>query len=102
MGLLLIASYRFVWSRCMGPGAGRCSALSGAWRSACCKVKPRSEARILSIVIYAVWAGLLLVAVKPLLAALGTAGFILAGHGRGDVHRGDYLLLDAMRHAHGI
>ena len=40
------------------------------------EIKPRSEARILSIVIYAVMGWIVLVAVKPLLAALGTAGFI--------------------------
>jgi hypothetical protein len=38
------------------------------------EIKPRSEARILSIVIYAVMGWIVLVAVKPLLAALGTAG----------------------------
>src|SRR3989344_7473967 len=46
------------------------------------EIKPRSEARILSIVIYAVMGWIVLVAVKPLIAALGTAGFIwLAGGG---------------------
>lgn len=46
------------------------------------EIKPRSEARILSIVIYAVMGWIVLVAIKPLLAALGTAGFIwLAGGG---------------------
>ncbi|TBU98109.1 PAQR family membrane homeostasis protein TrhA [Stutzerimonas kirkiae] len=39
------------------------------------EIKPRSEARILSIVIYAVMGWIVLVAIKPLLAALGTAGF---------------------------
>ncbi len=39
------------------------------------EIKPRSEARVLSIVIYAVMGWIVLVAVKPLLAALGTAGF---------------------------
>jgi hemolysin III len=39
------------------------------------EIKPRSEARILSIVIYAVMGWIVLVAVKPLLASLGTAGF---------------------------
>ncbi len=39
------------------------------------EIKPRSEARILSIVIYAVMGWIVLVAVKPLIAALGTAGF---------------------------
>jgi len=46
------------------------------------EIKPRSEARIMSIVIYAVMGWIVLVAVKPLLAALGTAGFMwLAGGG---------------------
>ncbi|MFF7105597.1 PAQR family membrane homeostasis protein TrhA [Pseudomonas sichuanensis] len=39
------------------------------------EIKPRSEARILSIVIYAVMGWIVLVAVKPLLSSLGTAGF---------------------------
>lgn len=39
------------------------------------EIKPRSEARVMSIVIYAVMGWIVLVAVKPLLAALGTAGF---------------------------
>lgn len=46
------------------------------------EIKPRSEARVLSIVLYAVMGWIVLVAVKPLLAALGTTGFIwLAGGG---------------------
>jgi len=39
------------------------------------EIKPRSEARILSIVIYALMGWIVLVAVKPLLQTLGTAGF---------------------------
>lgn len=39
------------------------------------EIKPRSEARIMSLVIYAVMGWIVLVAVKPLLAALGMAGF---------------------------
>jgi hemolysin III len=39
------------------------------------EIKPRSEARILSIIIYAVMGWIVLVAVKPLLHSLGTAGF---------------------------
>ena len=35
------------------------------------EIKPRSEARVLSIVIYAVMGWIVLVAVKPLIAALG-------------------------------
>lgn len=46
------------------------------------EIKPRSEARVLSIVIYAVMGWIVLVAVKPLIAGLGMAGFIwLAGGG---------------------
>ncbi|MDY7566941.1 hemolysin III family protein [Pseudomonas sp. RTC3] len=39
------------------------------------EIKPRSEARVMSLVIYAVMGWIVLVAVKPLMAALGTAGF---------------------------
>ncbi|UVJ43759.1 hemolysin III family protein [Pseudomonas sp. LS1212] len=39
------------------------------------EIKPRSEARVLSIIIYALMGWIVLVAVKPLLAALGLAGF---------------------------
>lgn len=39
------------------------------------EIKPRSEARILSIIIYALMGWIVLVAVKPLLQSLGTAGF---------------------------
>ncbi|HZX16616.1 MAG TPA: hemolysin III family protein [Pseudomonas sp.] len=46
------------------------------------EIKPRSEARVLSIVIYAVMGWIVLIAVKPLIAALGMTGFIwLAGGG---------------------
>jgi len=40
------------------------------------EIKPRSEARVMSIVIYAVMGWIVLVAVNPLIAALGMAGFI--------------------------
>ncbi len=39
------------------------------------EIKPRSEARIMSILIYAIMGWIVLVAVKPLIAALGMAGF---------------------------
>ena len=39
------------------------------------EIKPRSEARVLSLVIYAVMGWIILVAVQPLLAALGREGF---------------------------
>jgi hemolysin III len=40
------------------------------------EIKPRSEARVLSLVIYAVMGWIVLVAIKPLLATLGLAGFL--------------------------
>ncbi|MWV11347.1 hemolysin III family protein [Pseudomonas sp. R-28-1W-6] len=40
------------------------------------EIKPRSEARVLSLVIYAVMGWIVLVAIEPLLAALGRDGFI--------------------------
>ena len=40
------------------------------------EIKPRSEARVMSIFIYAVMGWIVLVAVKPLMAALGIAGFV--------------------------
>ncbi|MCX9155284.1 hemolysin III family protein [Niveibacterium sp. 24ML] len=40
------------------------------------EIKPRSEARVMSLVIYAVMGWIVLVAVKPLIASLGTAGFM--------------------------
>lgn len=46
------------------------------------EIKPRSEARVLSLVIYALMGWVVLVAIKPLLAALGHIGFAwLAGGG---------------------
>lgn len=39
------------------------------------EIKPRSEARVLSIIIYAVMGWIVLVAVKPLLRSLGGTGF---------------------------
>ena len=39
------------------------------------EIKPRSEARVLSLVIYALMGWIVLVAVKPLIAALSAAGF---------------------------
>jgi len=55
------------------------------------EIKPRSEARILSIVIYAVMGWIVLVAVKPLLAALGTAGFAWLASGGSFLYRGHHL-----------
>lgn len=68
------------------------------------EIKPRSEARILSIVIYAVMGWIVLVAVKPLLAALGTAGFIWLASGGVLYTVGIifFALEDRLRHSHGI
>lgn len=40
------------------------------------EIKPRSEARVLSLIIYAVMGWIVLVAIKPLLANLGLPGFL--------------------------
>ena len=68
------------------------------------EIKPRSDARILSIVIYAVMGWIVLVAVKPLLAALGTAGFVWLAAGGALYTLGIiFFALDyRLRHAHGI
>ena len=68
------------------------------------EIKPRSEARVLSLVIYAVMGWIVLVAVKPLLAALGGAGFawLLAGGICYTVGIVFYVFDDRFRHWHGI
>ncbi|RMN11848.1 PAQR family membrane homeostasis protein TrhA, partial [Pseudomonas syringae group genomosp. 3] len=67
------------------------------------EIKPRSEARIMSIVIYALMGWIVLVAVKPLIAALGTAGFIwLAGGGVLYTVGILFFAYDQIRHFHGI
>ena len=68
------------------------------------EIKPRSEARILSIVIYAVMGWIVLVAVKPLIAALGLTGCIWLATGGAFYTIGIiFFALDhRLRHAHGI
>lgn len=68
------------------------------------EIKPRSEARVLSIVIYAVMGWIVLVAVKPLIAALGMAGFVwLAGGGVLYTVGIIFFVYDSrFRHWHGI
>ena len=68
------------------------------------EIKPRSEARVMSIVIYAVMGWIVLVAVKPLMAALGTAGFTWLALGGVFYTVGIiFFALDhRLRHAHGI
>ena len=68
------------------------------------EIKPRNEARVLSLVLYALMGWVVLVAVGPLLNALGTAGFVclLAG---GLLYTGGivfFALDQRLRHAHGI
>lgn len=68
------------------------------------EIKPRSEARVLSLVIYALMGWIVLVAIEPLLASLGLAGFLwLAGGGIcytvGIVF---FAFDDRFRHWHGI
>jgi len=68
------------------------------------ELKPRSEARVLSVVIYAVMGWIILVAVKPLLAALGGAGFawLAAGGVMYTVGIVFFAFDDRFRHWHGI
>ena len=68
------------------------------------EIKPRSEARILSIVIYAVMGWVVLVAIKPLLALLGPTGFAWLATGGVLYTVGIiFFALDhRLRHAHGI
>ncbi|WP_284334659.1 PAQR family membrane homeostasis protein TrhA [Comamonas sp. NoAH] len=68
------------------------------------EIKPRSEARVLSLVIYAVMGWVVLVATGPLLEALGTAGFIwLAAGGLLYTIGIVFFVFDGrVRHFHGI
>lgn len=68
------------------------------------EMKPRSEKRLLSIVIYAVMGWIVLVAVKPLVGRLGSTGFAwLAGGGALYTLGITFFALDTrVRHGHGI
>ncbi|MDB5979899.1 MAG: hlyIII [Pseudomonas sp.] len=68
------------------------------------EIKPRSEARVMSIVIYAVMGWIVLVAVNPLLAALGTVGFtwLAAGGVLYTVGIIFFAFDNRFRHWHGI
>ena len=68
------------------------------------EIKPRSEARVLSVIIYAVMGWIVLVAIKPLLAALGGAGFtwLVAGGVLYTVGIIFYAYDQRFRHWHGI
>ena len=68
------------------------------------EIKPRSEARILSIVIYAVMGWIVLIAVEPLIDALGTHGFLWLASG-GVAYTVGILFFaydSRFRHWHGI
>ncbi|MCP9339647.1 PAQR family membrane homeostasis protein TrhA [Stutzerimonas xanthomarina] len=68
------------------------------------EIKPRSEARVLSVIIYAIMGWIVLVAVKPLLAALGTAGisWLVAGGVSYTVGIIFFAYDQRFRHWHGI
>ena len=68
------------------------------------EIKPRSEARVLSVVIYAVMGWIVLVAIPPLLDRLGTAGVLwLAGGGAAYTLGIVFYTFDKrFRHWHGI
>lgn len=68
------------------------------------EIKPRSEARIMSLVIYAVMGWVVVIAIKPLLERIETAGFVLLAAGGllytiGIVF---YAFDSRFRHWHGI
>ena len=68
------------------------------------EIKPRSEARVLSLVIYAVMGWIVLVAVQPLLVALGRDGFTWLASG-GVLYTIGILFFaydSRFRHWHGI
>lgn len=68
------------------------------------EMRPRNDARILSLVIYVVMGWAVLVALVPLLEALGTAGFIWVAVG-GVLYTAGivfYALDTRLKHAHGI
>ena len=68
------------------------------------EIKPRSEARILSLVIHAVMGWVIIVAVKPLLHHIATAGFVWLATG-GLLYTGGivfYAFDTRFKHWHGI
>ncbi len=68
------------------------------------EIRPRSEARILSLVIYAVMGWVIVIATGPLLDHLETAGLVLPAAG-GLLYTGGivfYAFDDRFRHWHGI
>ncbi len=68
------------------------------------EIKPRSEARVMSLCIYAVMGWIVLVAVNPLLASLGAAGFIWLAAG-GVLYTVGIIFFvfdERFRHWHGI
>lgn len=68
------------------------------------EIKPRTEARVLSLVIYAVMGWVVLAATGPLLAALGLAGFVwlAAGGVLYSVGVVFFVLDTRVRHFHGV
>jgi hemolysin III len=68
------------------------------------EIKPRSEARVLSLIIYAVMGWIVLIAIEPLLAALGRTGFTWLAAG-GVLYTVGILFFaydSRFRHWHGI
>jgi len=68
------------------------------------EIKPRSEARIMSLVIYAIMGWVIIIAVKPLLASLPMAGFVWLAAGGLPYTVGVvfYAFDSRFRHWHGI
>ena len=90
VGALEVLGHRIVWSL----------ALVGMLQ----EIKPRSEARVLSLVIYAVMGWIVLVAINPLIENLGMPGFLWLAAG-GVFYTGGiifYVFDERFRHWHGI
>ena len=68
------------------------------------EIKPRSEARVLSVVIYAVMGWIVILAIKPLLDRLGTEGVVWLAAGGAAYTLGIifYAFDKRFRHWHGI
>jgi len=105
--LLIAGSYTpFCLITLRGPWG--CSLFAIIWTLAAIgmlqEIKPRSEARVMSLVIYAVMGWIVLVAIQPLLDNLGAAGFawLAAGGAFYTVGIVFFAFDERFRHWHGI
>ena len=89
----------------MGHGAGRCWVVWGlAVLGGLQELRPRNEARVLSVVLYLLMGWVALVALVPVVHTLGRAGFAWVAAG-GLFYTGGivfYALDTRLTHAHGV